>query len=137
MIYVDTSLVISYMDLRDPNHDKAVKLIEAFRSERYVVSMLVLVELASVYSRAMFEKPLELALYSLEKVGAKLVKLNFDDAVKQAFKLASILRLRTLDLLHISACKSLGADKLITFDHDVLKKAETITKTVGLKIVGV
>ncbi len=64
------------------------------KSERAVVSYLVIVELASVYFRAGFNKPLELALYSIDLVDAGIVKVNFNDVLKYAFKYAPQLQLK-------------------------------------------
>ncbi|MCD6244260.1 MAG: hypothetical protein J7J65_03370 [Candidatus Korarchaeota archaeon] len=50
----------------DPNHGRAVKLLEA---PNKASSFLALVELASVYSRAGFEDPQALAIYSVEEAG--------------------------------------------------------------------
>ena len=65
MIYLDTSLIISYVDEEDPRHADAEELIESVGLEKRVISPLVLVELASVYSRASLENPLQPAFYSI------------------------------------------------------------------------
>ncbi|MCC6056842.1 MAG: PIN domain-containing protein [Desulfurococcaceae archaeon] len=60
-IYIDTNVTISFVDEADPNHGKALKLVNKLSRDR-VASMLTLVELTSVYSRAGLEKPLALAV---------------------------------------------------------------------------
>jgi len=50
LIYIDTNVIVSYIDEADPNHGRALKLMESLSSGR-VVSRLTLVELASIYSR--------------------------------------------------------------------------------------
>ena len=135
MIYVDTSLIISYMDLKDPNHRRAEKIIDNISSEKKVASMLVLVELASVYSRAGLEKPLELALYSLELIGAEVAEVDYNEALKRAFKMAPALNMRTLDLLHIMVCSLIKADKFATLDQEIIRKSNVILEALGIKVL--
>lgn len=47
-VYIDTCVIVSYVDEADPNHERALRLVEGLDRERFV-SMLSLVELASVY----------------------------------------------------------------------------------------
>ncbi|MEM1582589.1 MAG: PIN domain-containing protein [Candidatus Bathyarchaeia archaeon] len=88
MIYVDTSLLISYVNLKDPNHFKAERIVSSINSERKVVSMLVLIELASVLFRDNLEKPLDLALYSQELIGAEISEVDYNDVLKKAFRIS-------------------------------------------------
>jgi len=111
MIYLDTNVLISYIDELDANHETAVKLLKGLR-EKKVVSKLTLVELASVYSRAGLEEPLALALYSVNRAGASVATVDFNDVMTRAFKYAQILGLRSPDLLHVVACKLAGSKRL-------------------------
>ncbi|MCR6624085.1 MAG: hypothetical protein NDF58_05920 [archaeon YNP-LCB-024-027] len=70
-------LLLSYIDEADPNHGKALKLMGDLSGDR-VVSRLTLGELVSVYSRAGLEKPLLLAMYSLKRIKAKIVEVDFN-----------------------------------------------------------
>lgn len=133
MIYLDTNVIISYMDEEDPNHEAAVRLLKKLE-ERRVVSELVLLELATVYSRAGLEKPLPLAIYSIKTVGAEIPRLDLNQVLREALKLAPRLKLKILDLLHIAACKTTGAQKIATFDKDIQAKAETLGK-LGIKVL--
>ncbi|MEM2849023.1 MAG: PIN domain-containing protein [Candidatus Bathyarchaeia archaeon] len=135
MIYVDTSLVISYVDSKDPNHAKAERIVSSINSERKVVSILVLVELASVYSRAGLEKPLELTLYSLELISAEVFEIDYNEVLRKAFIITPAFKMRTLDLLHIIACSSIKANKFVTLDQEIISKANIILETLGIKIV--
>jgi predicted nucleic acid-binding protein len=55
MIYVDTNVIISYADEKDPNHDKVITMSMQLDRDR-AVSQLTLLELASIYARADLEK---------------------------------------------------------------------------------
>ncbi|MEM1771621.1 MAG: type II toxin-antitoxin system VapC family toxin [Ignisphaera sp.] len=134
MIYVDTNLIVSYIDEADPNHEKAVELIKTLEGRR-VVSRLTLVELASVFSRARLEEPIALALYSIRSVKADIVQVDFNKLLNQAVKYAPILRLRTLDLLHLVASLLTECRKFATLDTDIIKKSDIISKTLGIEIL--
>jgi predicted nucleic acid-binding protein len=134
VIYLDTNVIVSYMDELDANHERAVRLLDGLKGER-VVSRLTLVELASVYSRAGLEAPLSLALYSIDSAGARIGELDFNEAIMLAFRFSESLRLRTLDLLHLVSCKLLGADQFATFDRDIIAKSDSILRTLGVRVI--
>jgi predicted nucleic acid-binding protein len=84
MTCIDTDVIISFVDEKDSNHEKALRLVNKLPKDR-ATSMLTLVELASVYSQAGLEKPLALALYSIEVVNAGIVDVDFNNVLKIAF----------------------------------------------------
>ncbi len=133
MIYLDTNVIISFIDELDPNHDLARQMLKKHKEDK-IVSWLTLVELSSVYSIAGMESPASLALYSVESVGAKLVDLDIDKVLKEAFMLSSILKLRTLDLLHISACKLANCSFFMTLDKGIRSVSNEIEKF-GIKVI--
>jgi predicted nucleic acid-binding protein len=122
------------MDELDPNHAKAIKLLKSMESDR-VVSNLTVVELASVYSRAELEEPLALSIYSVRRINARVIDVDFNKVLLQALRLAPTIKLRTLDLLHVALCKITGIRFFATFDRDVISKSNLIDKEVGIKIV--
>ncbi len=134
MIYLDTSLIISFMDVKDPNHELAEEMLEDV--EDGVVSRLVLVELSSVYSRAGLKSPLALALHSIRSVDARLVEVNFNDVLRMAFKLSPKLGLKTLDLLHVTAAHSAGAQGFATIDLDIVRRSSIVRKELGIEVLG-
>ena len=135
MIYLDTNVIISFMDERDINHSLAVKLFETLKVDR-VVSRLVLLELASVYSRVGFEDPIALAIYSIDRVGARIMELDYSILMSRALVYAPQLRLKTLDLLHVLACSIMGADSIATFDRDIISRSSIIRNTLGIDVIG-
>jgi predicted nucleic acid-binding protein len=90
-VYIDANVIISFVDEADPSHGKALKLVNKLSRDR-VASMLTLVELASIYSRAGLEKPLALALYSIEVVNAGTADVDFNSVLKTAFTYAQKLK---------------------------------------------
>ncbi len=133
MIYVDTNIIISYVDQLDQNHGKARRLLDTLNEDR-VVSELTKVELASVFSRAGFKDPLALSLYSIRKVDARIVNVDFNRVLVKAAEISHRLKLRTLDLLHITVASLIGAQKLVTFDRDILSKSNLISKF-GIEVI--
>jgi predicted nucleic acid-binding protein len=91
MTCIDTDVIISFVDEKDPNHEKALRLVNKLPKDR-ATSMLTLVELASIYSRAGLEKPLALALYSIEVVNAGTADVDFNSVLKTAFTYAQKLK---------------------------------------------
>jgi len=91
--YIDTSVIISFVDEKDSNHEKALRLVNKLPKDR-ATSMLTLVELASVYSRAGLEKPLALTLYSIDVVNARIIDdIDFNTVLRKALTYAQQLGL--------------------------------------------
>jgi len=134
LIYIDTNVIVSYIDEADPNHGRALKLMKSLSSDR-AVSMLTLVELASIYSRTGLEEPLPLAMYSVKSTGANVVKVDFSEVLRNAIIKAPILKLRTLDLLHITACRIAGCEEFATLDSSIIRRSEVINRELGIKVV--
>jgi len=132
--YIDTNVIISFIDEEDPNHEKALKLIDKLPRDR-VVSMLALVELASVYSRANLEKPIALAFYSIDIVKAKIVDVDFSAVLRKALTYAHQLKLRALDLLHMITASVIGCKKFVTFDSEIIRKSNAIASTLGIEVL--
>lgn len=133
MIYLDTSVIISFVDEMDVNHDVAKRLLEEYNDDK-IVSWLTVVELSSVYSRADMKSSPSLALYSIRKVGAEIVDLDMNELLREAFRLSPMLKLRTLDLLHISACKIANCGFFMTLDNGIKSSSKEIGM-LGIKVI--
>jgi predicted nucleic acid-binding protein len=133
--YIDTSVIISFVDEKDSNHEKALRLVNKLPKDR-ATSMLTLVELASVYSRAGLEKPLALTLYSIDVVNARIIDdIDFNTVLRKALTYAQQLRLRTLDLLHIVTASTIGCKKFATFDSEIIRRSNAIASALGIEVV--
>lgn len=122
------------MDELDQNHALALELLKRIESKDKAASKITLLELASVYSRAALENPLALAHYSIRKVRGKMLDTDLNKTSDEAFKLAPTIKLKTLDLLHIAACKTLKIKKILTFDEDMTSKKNAIEE-IGIEVV--
>lgn len=135
MRYLDTSVIISAVNLEDLNHERALKLLD---HDRKVVSDLTKVEICSVASRTIGisgEELDALVEYMIEVSGAKLVPADWSYALRTACSLAGELKLKSLDLLHISAALSVGAREFATLDEDPIRRRERIRELTGIEVV--
>ncbi|MCL7391500.1 MAG: PIN domain-containing protein [Thaumarchaeota archaeon] len=134
MIYIDTNVIVSYVDEKDPYHDKVVNTSMQLDRER-IVSQLTLLELASIYARAELEKPIPLAMYSIKRFGASIVEADLNIVMRESLRYVPMLRLKTLDLLHITIAKAVGAKSIATLDKDIAKKADLIKDTMAIEVI--
>jgi len=132
LVYLDTNVVIAYIDESDSQHSKAVEIVEIF--DKKEISKLVLTELASVLARAGYENYLTLTIYAAKAVKAIVLDVDFDEVYKYAIKLAGRVKLRTLDLLHITICLVNGIDEFATFDQEIIKRKDVL-KELGVKVI--
>jgi len=118
--YIDTSLAVALVNDGDPNHELALSIFP--KEGEKLVSKLVLIELYSVYSRRLNVSDEELEAivnYIIHKCGCKVEDVEFDKAVDLAVKLSNKVKLKTLDLLHLSAAKLLGSE-IMSLDKEII-----------------
>jgi len=142
MSYLDTCVIISYCFDGDPNHDKAVNIVERLKRingmDRFYASTLTLVELYSALSRNVQKHRLppglqEVADYKIklrsavayclrllsihvpsdEARLADLDRLRLFCRFLEAINLAPKLKLKALDLLHIAYASQLMKEGLV------------------------
>jgi predicted nucleic acid-binding protein len=111
-----TNVLFSHYFAEDPNHLNATRLMETLRrrGEERRVSPLTLVELYAYISRRIGalkfpphyarqkEKVAAVATHVLKHAGAQPADNTPADHLQKAMRLAHVLRLKTLDLLHIA-----------------------------------
>lgn len=154
--YVDTSIIVARYKPNDPLHKGADNLFKLSEATLYI-SPLTVVELYSVLSRVRINALIEgLTLHSLIHFIIKDCRLHvisipllakkgiagYDIAAPAeyylAMKLSHQLKLRTLDLLHITYALLLRrkgiASILITGDEDILKRRKEILDATGVLV---
>ncbi len=139
MIYLDTNILIAYINPKDKLHNRAISLISRYQESEIVISQLVVLELYSVYSRIMNLSDIELEAlvnYTIKKCKVKIATINWDELYSQSPSYANRLKLKTLDLLHVMAAYLVGAKILISFDKDINNKRSTIRDLLGLEVLG-
>ncbi|BBL47496.1 MULTISPECIES: PIN domain-containing protein [Metallosphaera] len=136
MKYFDTSVILLSI-LNDPRRDKAISELE----KGGITSELSFVELVSYLSRNMAD-PLpnavsiinrfNISVRSLSKVRSSLMG-DMMEVVHFSLRIAEEVKLRTLDLLHVSYAVLLGSSELVTADLEFLK-AKTFLSRQGVEI---
>ncbi len=148
MDYLDTSYVIALAVKSDANHGLALEL------ERYVAdpvaSQLVVAELYTYYSRVLssvktnnlkrYEGRVEelveaMVEYSLQRCKARLMNVDMNYVVSQVGNVAPHVPLRTLDLMHLLAARSIGANRIVTLDKEIARKRTLVREVLGLEVL--
>ena len=133
MNYIDTNVIISFLNSRDVNHERAVKTLE--HDGEMVTSPVAVLELKSVLARTTTLGSYEIEAFVdyLSEVNIKVPEVDMDKVVSYASELAINIRMRTLDILHLSAGVVLEADDFVTFDREFLEKGKEIAN-IGLRV---
>ena len=132
--YVDTNVIISFLNNRDTNHARALKIFD--NKDRKVTSTVPVLELKSVLSRT--------TKLSLDEIKAfvdyfpendvEVPEVDTNKIIRKAIEIAVRIRMKTLNLLHISASLIIEADTFITFDREFIEKKKEI-EIIGLRIM--
>ena len=138
MNYIDTSIIIILLDRNDTRFYEANKVVS---EEEPVMTDLGMVEFISFLSRNNLENPIAYAYHTLQKYNVKLLSLvnssflmsfgNINSLFYNAMELSEKIKLRTLDLLHVSYCIYLKNNNyeiknLFTADKEFNKSEKTL-----------
>ena len=134
MNYVDTNVIISYLSRKDVNHSKALKILG--NSDRMITSMVAILELRSVLSRTtdLDGDKIEAFVDYLQEMKIEVPELDMNTVFSNAAEIATRLKMKTLDILHLSASMILNASNFVTFDGEFREKENEIGR-IGLKVV--
>lgn len=134
MNYIDTNVILCFLNEDDANHDKAVRLWELKESK--VASEITLLEIRSVISRKANLKEAEIEAYIeyLPELGVRVPEIDLNGVFNRSMEIAYKTRMKTLDVLHISACLEINASNFVTLDYEFVEKSKFITE-LGLTIV--
>ena len=137
MTYLDTNVIVSYINEKDSLHEKALKLVNSL--DKRTISKLVILELYSVFSRVSGLQGLELEAlveYSIEATGSELKDVDLNEVFRLAIEYSGALKLKTLDLLHVTIASMIDGS-IATFDNDIINKDKELMKLLGLRVVKV
>ncbi len=131
--YIDTNVIISFLNQRDVNHARAMKALK--NSGKMVTSPVTVLELKSVLSRTTDLGVDEIEAFAdyLPEIDIKVPEVDMDRVISNASEIAVKIRMKTLDLLHLSASMILEADEFTTFDREFSEKEKEIAN-IGLRI---
>ncbi len=98
-------------------------------------SPVAVLELKSVLSRTtnLGVDEIEAFVDYLPEINVEIPEVSMNKIISNAIEIAVRLRMRTLDLLHISASMIIEADAFITFDREFIEKEKEIAN-IGLII---
>ncbi|MEM4874409.1 MAG: PIN domain-containing protein [Thermofilaceae archaeon] len=91
--------------------------------------------MASVFSQAGFSEPVELAFYSVRRSGAQLASIDFSRVIRTALLYSRKLKLRTLDLLHVASCRTIGATVFATLDRELARRKNAIANLLRIEVL--
>jgi predicted nucleic acid-binding protein len=134
MNYIDTNVIISYLNRNDINHSKALNLLK--QVGYMVTSQIGILELRSVLSRTLNlnENEIEAYIGYLPEIGIKVPEIDIDEVFSNAGEIAFKVKMKTLDTLHISASIILNANIFMTFDNEFVEKKHVISD-LGLTVI--
>ena len=140
MKYFDTSVILLAI-LRDPRREKALKELK----DGGITSELGFVELVSYLSRNINDDPIPYAIKILKDYNIVMKSLmkekqtllgEINYVIYFAINIAKEVKLRTLDLLHLSYAILLGVDEFVTADKEFERAREFLSKNkISLKVI--
>ena len=133
MNYIDTNVIISFLNSRDVNHARALKILD--HDGKMVTSPVAVLELKSILSRTTNLDVDEIEAFAdyLPEINVEVPEVDIDKVISNAIEIAVRIRMKTLDLLHLSSSMILEADDFVTFDREFAEKEKEIAN-IGLKI---
>ncbi len=134
MEYIDTNILISYIDKNDAKHNMAEDLLNKYTNK--VISELNIIEMRIVLSRSNIKEEEIDALidYLIIKNNIQIKSIDINKSIVKGNEMVNNLKLKTLDLLHIANAILLNADKFITFDKNFVNKKKPI-KNYNLEVI--
>ena len=133
MNYIDTNVIISFLNSRDINHEKALKTLN--HVSEMVTSPVAILELKSVLCRTttLDTDEIEAFVDYLHEINIEVPMIDMNKVISNAIEIAVNIRMKTLDILHLAAGVVLEVDDFITFDREFLEKEKEI-ENIGLRV---
>ena len=131
--YIDTNVIISFLNRRDVNHVRAVKIFD--HTDKRVTLPIAVLELKSVLLRTTNIVIDEIEAFAdyLPEIGVEVPETDMDKIFSKAIEIAVNVRMKTFDILHISASLILESDTIVTFDREFVEKKKELAN-IGLRI---
>ena len=133
MNYIDTNVIISFLNSRDINHEKALKTLN--HVSEMVTSPVAILELKSVLCRTttLDTDEIEAFVDYLNEINIEVPMIDMNKVISNAIEIAVNIRMKTLGILHLAAGVVLNVDDFITFDREFLEKEKEI-ENIGLRV---
>ena len=126
MEYIDTNILISYIDKNDPKHTIAERSLNEYSNK--IISELNIIEMRSLLFRNnLLEEEIDALMdYLFIKNHIQIESIDLNKSIVKGIEIVNNLKLKTLDLLHIANAILAKADKFITFDKDFVNRKNRI-----------
>ena len=133
MDYIDTSVILSYINLNDANHRAGRQLIGS--SANMVISSITQLELKSVLARTtkLTEEEIEAYLQYVDEIGIEFKNTDLNRVFNRAIEITFNLKMKTLYVLHLAAALEIGAGTLVSLDQDFESRSQEI-RNLGIKL---
>ena len=133
MNYIDANVILSFLNSRDINHEKALKTLN--HDSETVTSPVAILELKSVLCRTttLDTDEIEAFVDYLHEINIEVPMIDMNKVISNAIEIAVNIRMKTLDILHLAAGVVLEVDGFITFDREFLEKEKEI-ENIGLRV---
>jgi predicted nucleic acid-binding protein len=134
-IYVDTSALLRRY-FRERESAEVVRLLREPHTR--MVSGLVIVELASVFRRALRSRRISAKEHGIVTEAARKDLRHFrllpagEELFRQAALVADLTGLRSLDSIHLASARMAGADLVLTFDAEMAAASKAVGLNAGL-----
>jgi predicted nucleic acid-binding protein len=131
--YIDTNVIISFLNNRDINHEKALKTLN--HDSEMVTSPVAILELKSVLCRTttLNTDEIEAFVDYLHEINIEVPMIDMNKVISNAIEIAVNIRMKTLDILHLATGVVLNVDDFITFDREFIEKKKEI-ENIGLRV---
>ncbi|MHB1493803.1 MAG: type II toxin-antitoxin system VapC family toxin [Thermoplasmataceae archaeon] len=133
MNYIDTNIIIAYLNVNDVNHPRASKAMNQLDDK--VTSQIGLMELRSVLSRTtnLNEDEIEAYVDYLATIKIDVPEVDINKIFRNAAQISYKIKMRTLNTLHLSVSMMVNAHTFVTLDREFLEKKSEISG-IGIEI---
>ena len=116
------------------NHSRALKIVE--KGDNMITSPIGILELRSVLSRTtkLNVDEIEAFVDYLPEINLEVPEVDMNKVFSSASEIAVRIRMKILDILHLSASVILNASNFVTFDSE-FKEKESEIAAIGLRII--
>ncbi len=121
-IFVDASAAVSYFDVKDANHIKAIKISNEFGKNKIITSNYVFAEIVTIVSQnAGKEVAIDAGNYIKDNFSVIKIPTEIENLSWEIFKKQTSKNVSFVDCTTIALYKDGAFDKVFTFDTDFKK----------------
>lgn len=127
-IFADTSALVSLYSKTDPNHKKAVQIIQLHQETQFIISKYIFAEVVTILSQRDGKKQSIIAGNLLKKAYAWINTEDIEDLAWEIFKKQKSKNISFTDCTCFALYQQKTFDKAFAFDSDFQKNEVPILK---------